>query len=171
MRSLSDGRLIIDIGEWLLDSRLVGKQLDVRVVGTSRMLFHNGRYEKQCGFFKLKEVLTKVENSITVRIGFAQSRVKIPPRYLQPLLMTERPGFVSAELAEPIVKAMGQRVVIIGADVQGNREWIGEYGFILGSEYILPPTMASVQVIKAGAQCFAYFDASSLCRSTVQDHW
>src|ERR1700727_2418216 len=35
-------------GEWLLDSRLLHKKLDVRIRGTTITLCHNARYENEC---------------------------------------------------------------------------------------------------------------------------
>lgn len=154
-------------GEWLLDSRLVGKKLDVRILGTTQTSLHRGRYKNNCGFIILQGVPANVNSSTTVRVGFAESQRSFPIKYLYPQTTTERPPFVADRDVGPITSKIGQRVVIIGPDVQKNGELVGNYGHIVFSGYVLPVGLALVQVCGSGNLNgkWGYFNEESLCRS------
>ena len=155
------------IGEWLLDSRLVGKKLDVRILGTRQTSFHRGRYENNCGFIMLQKVPDNVNHSTLVRIGFEESQRSFPIKYLHPQTTTERPPFVADKDVGPISSRIGQRVVIIGPDVGKNTELVGNYGHIVDSGHVLPVGLALVQVYGSGNVYgkWGYFNEESLCRS------
>jgi hypothetical protein len=102
-----------------------------------------------------------------VKIGFSESQRSFPVGYLNPQTTTERPPFVSKEAAHPITAILGQRVVIIGPDVSGARELIGNYGHVVSSGWVLQAGLALVQVCSSGesyGSC-GYFNETSLCRS------
>jgi hypothetical protein len=150
----------------MLDPRLVGKKLDVRIKGTTQTSFHNGCYENHCGFTILKAAPATVHSSTTVRIGFAEAQKSFPVGYLYPQTTTERPPFVSREAAGSITSNIGQRVVIIGPDVKENKELIGNYGHVVHSGWILQAGLALVQVCSADSYGnWGYFNENSLCRS------
>jgi hypothetical protein len=155
------------LGEWLLNEKLLHKQLDVRIKGTVDTLFYNGKYENKCGFVVLDSVPFNTASSVTVRIGLEQSRRSFKLFYLFPQTTTENPGFVPAEAARPVVSTVGQRVVIIGPDVTGNSEYIGSYGMVIECCYNLPPGDALVLMYYPGPNSTfpAYFNESYLCRS------
>src|ERR1700675_1044873 len=123
---------IICPGEWLLDPRLLNK-------GTLSTLFHNGRYENQCGFIILKKVPSSVTESVTVKVRFSQSQWPFHPRYLLPEMTPENPPFVPAEAAQPIVSVIGKCVVIVGPDLYNNSSAVGSYGQIVQSGYQMLP--------------------------------
>jgi hypothetical protein len=151
----------------MLNPSLVGKKLDVRIMGTTRTMFHNGRYENQCGFVILKTAPTNVNNSVTVKIGFEETQRPFLLRYLHPQTTTERPPFVSVEKSSLITSIIGQQVVVIGPDIQQNNDLIGSYGLITNSGWILPPGQALVQCCSPGSFYgkWGYFNEISLCRS------
>jgi hypothetical protein len=165
MSSYCDSEL--PLGEWLLDPRLVGKKLDIRIMGTTQTSLYNGRYENQCGFTTLKTVPANVHSSTTVRIGFAESQRSFPVGYLYPQVTTERPPFVTKDVACPITSNIGQRVVIIGPDVEKNMELIGNYGLVVHSGWVLQAGFALVQVCSSGNTFgkLGYFNEKSICRS------
>jgi hypothetical protein len=158
----------MELGGWLLNGKLLHKRLDVRIKGTMTTAFYNGRYENQCGYVVLESIPSSTASSVTVRVGFEQSRRSFKLFYLFPELTTENPGFVSREAAHPVVSSMGQRVVIIGPDLTGNTEFIGNHSQIIQSHYELQPTDALVLLWVHGSQA-AYFNEKSLCRS-LQTH-
>jgi hypothetical protein len=150
----------------MLDPRLVGKKLDVRIIGTREKVFYNGHYENQIGSVTLTKVPTNVEDSIMISIGFSQARRKFQLQYLHAEATTERPPFVTVG-AISITRNIGQRVVIIGPDLRNDAGLIGNYGVVINSGWNLPPTQALVQICSSGSmygKC-AYFSEKSLCRS------
>jgi hypothetical protein len=155
------------LGEWLLDLRLVGKKLDVRIMGTTQTSFHKGRYENHCGFINLKEVPANVYSSTTMRIGVSETRQLFCIGYLYPQTTTDRPPFVVGNTVGPITSKIGQRVVIIGPDIQNNPELIGNYGHVIVSGYDLPIGLAFMQVSSPGNfhGKWGYFNEKSVCRS------
>ena len=156
-------------GEWLLNSKLVHKRLDVRIKGTASALFYNGRYENRCGFVVLEAVPSSVNTSVTVKLGWERTRRKFPLRYLSPELTTENPPSISAEVACSVLSSIGQRVVIIGADINGDSCLVGDYGTIIRPEHHLFPLCACVLVSYSRGQGFAsYFPENSICRSLVE---
>jgi hypothetical protein len=108
-----------------------------------------------------------VHSSTIVKIGFAESQRSFPIGYLYPQTTTERPSFVSKEAAGPITAALGQRVVIIGPDINNIQELIGNYGHVVDSGWVLQAGLALVQVCSSGASYgkWGYFNEASLCRS------
>lgn len=157
----------ICLGQWMLDPRLTGKKLDVRIQGTRVTLFHNGHYENKCGFVVLKRVPTDVNDSVVVRIGFEQTQRPFLLRYLVPERTTERPGFVQAAVAKPIIQDFGERVVIIGPYLNGSSDTVGSFGTIYSSYFPLQPGHVLVMV-HSNPPAYLYFDEDSICRSHVE---
>ena len=108
-----------------------------------------------------------MKDSVLVKMGYTQSRVYFPLCHLVPLHTTERPGIVSWSQAQPIISVPGQRVVIIGADLEGKEELVGQYAFIIASYYQLHDGHACIQVSSRGplGGQYGYFDVKSLCQS------
>jgi hypothetical protein len=79
------------LGEWLLDTRLLNKWLDVCIQGTKRTLYHNGHYEDACRFLVLERTPSDVSTSIVVKIGFAEGCLHFPVQHIFPLTTTEWP--------------------------------------------------------------------------------
>jgi hypothetical protein len=129
-------------------------------------LYHRGKYENNIGFIILDEVPSNVEAPVRVRVGFTESRVVFQPHFLAPLMMMENPPFTPPEKAQPVVSSMGQRIVIIGVDLEGSPRWVGNYGIIIKSHYPLQPGHALVYIAagQSSGTC-SYFDETSLCRS------
>ena len=136
--------------------------------------FHNGRYEDSCGWIEPDFSLSKTDESIFVRVGFVQSKLKFRLHHLQPLKTTEHLGYISAAAAQPVVSAVGMRVVITGADTYGDTRWIGQYGLVVRSPQPTPPEIGCVACIPRWppapnqTQTASYFHQDSLCRSTLE---
>lgn len=150
----------------MLDPRLLYKRLDVRIKGTTRCLFHNGTYEDADGFTVLTGIPKNTDTSIFVKVGFEQSRIRFPLRFLFPEMTTQRPFFVPLKLATPVVSTYQQRVVIIGPDCYDKLDLVGNYGRITNTGYSLASDQAYVMVttgLRRGEG--SYFHGQSLCRS------
>ena len=151
----------------MLNERLIGKKLDVRIQGTRATLFHNGQFEGQLGFVVLDKPLRNVDQSVVVKLGYAQNRRPFPPRYLLPEMSTERPGFVTPDHAVPVISVLQERVVIIGADLNGYSDAVGNYGHIAYCPWPLLPKQTLVYIISLGPLQgqHRYYHQRSLCRS------
>ena len=160
-------------GEWLLDSRLLNKKLDVRINGTTDPLWRNGRYESKIGFIVLRMPLKSVDDSIPVMVGYTQGRVYFRAYHLSPETTTEQEGPTpqTAYPAHPMISVLGTRVVIIGADLLGYSDYIGQYALIIHCPYPLEPGQSCVQIINGerDAGYIGYFHQKSLCRSLSLD--
>jgi hypothetical protein len=133
------------------------------------ILVQGGRYEGQIGHVTMQKVPMNVDAVVRVRTGFTESQVWFPARCLWPHRTTARPGFVLPEDAHPVISVLGERVVIIGADVSGNSDWIGEYGRVVQSEFLPPPGSACVQALSGPSLGgLRFFLENSLCRSWQQ---
>lgn len=155
----------------MLDERLIGKKLDVRIQGTQAKLFHNGKFEGQLGFVILDKPLKDVDQSVIVKLGYAQNKRPFPPRYLVPEMTTQRDGFVTQDQAVPVISVLQERVVIIGADLSGNSDAIGNYAQIVYSPWQLLPGQTLVFVTSPGPFIGQqrYYDQRALCRSFVDN--
>jgi hypothetical protein len=154
-------------GEWLLNPQLLNKKLDVRIKGTNTTLWHNGRYEGECGIVILNKKVSSVKDSVIVKVGYNQSKASFQLRYVYPEITTERPRFVSPSSVKPIVDTIGEWVVIIGADMEGKTDLIGNYAVVVYCQWPLELGYACVQVLtpERSEPLFHYFPAKSLCRS------
>jgi hypothetical protein len=133
---------------------------------TVGILVLGGRYEGQIGYMTLSTVPPNVDTRVHIRVGFTEANAFIPPRCLWPHRTTARPGFVPLEDARPVISVLGERVVIIGADVSGNSDWIGEYGRVVQCEFPPPPASACVQALSGPSLGhLKFFHENSLCRS------
>ena len=161
-------RVRVVVGKWLLDSRLLNKRLDIRIRGTKKTLFHNGRYENQCGFTVLTQVPSSVNESVTVKLGYEQTKRKFQLCYLFPEMTTEIPRVVGPEAASPVVSSIGQRVVIIGPFLGGPSDMVGNYALIEDSmDSSMKSDLGLARVCSAGewTGVASYFPDTSLCRS------
>jgi hypothetical protein len=131
---------------------------------------HYGRYENECGFVVLTKVPSSTKEPIPTKLGFTQSRVYFPPCHIFPETTTARPGFVPLPAGQPIISVPGERVVIIGADLEGNSDLVGNYALIIQCPWPLHPTHALIQVCSQGPAWgqSRYFDERSLCRSYIE---
>jgi hypothetical protein len=145
------------LGQWLLHPKLLKKKLDVRITGTARTLWHNGRYENKLGWTTLKEPIKTIDDSVVVRVGYAQSRVNFRARHLEPLIYREE-----------MSSALGTRVVITGEDLTGNAEYIGLYAFVICCPYPLESRHVCLQIVDDREQTgwIGYYHENSLCVST-----
>ena len=129
----------------------------------------NGRYEGQIGFVILHKPIKLRESSVSVKVGYAQSRVWFRACHLELEMTTEVPGpFPEASVpARPLFNVAGARVVIIGRDLDNNGDCIGEYGLIIRCPYSLAGEQACVQILRGENHegHIRYFASSSLCRS------
>jgi len=154
-------------GEWLLDQRLQGKRLDVRIRGTTVQIWHNGAYEDACGILVLTKVPKSVDDSVVVKIGYNRSKIYFPLRYIFPQITTERPMFVSRNDASPVVKTIGERVLIIGNDAEGKSDYIGHHAVVIHCIWPLLGDQGCLQIVTTGPfwGTIRYFSDTSLCRS------
>jgi hypothetical protein len=95
------------LGEWLLDARLLNKQLDVCIQGIKRTLYHNGRYEDACGFLVLERTPLDISTSIVVKIGFVEDHLHFPVRHIFPLTIMEwpQPSQIRPNDVKPIISS------------------------------------------------------------------
>ena len=156
------------VGKWLLDSRLLNKRLDVRIRGTTKTLFHNGRYENQCGFTVLTQVPSSANESVTVKLGYEQTKRKFQLCYLFPETTTEIPKVVGPDAARPVLSSVGERVVIIGPFLGGPSDMIGNYALIEDAmDSSMESNLGLARVCSSGkwSGIACYFPGTSLCRS------
>jgi len=158
------------LGQWLLDSRLLNKRLDVRIHGTTKNLYRNGAYENACGFLVLTSVPRRADASLVVKIGMNQSKLHFKANNITPQLTTECAPIVAPEAARSIASTIGQRVVIVGRDSEGKMDTLGCYGQITDCPWPLAPGYACVAVNVPGSQWLVmrYFFETSLCRSIAE---
>ena len=137
--------------------------------GTITPLWQKGRYENEIGSVELKKPLNTVNDSIAVKIGYNQGRVFFRACHLLPERTTQQPG-PFPELATPALRltsSPGMRVVIIGADLVGSSDCIGQYAYIIHCPYRLEEKQACVQVALGQSHVghIGYYNEDSLCRS------
>jgi hypothetical protein len=157
--------LLYTLGEWLLDTKLLNKRLDVRIQGTRVDPWQGGRYEGSCGFLVLEESPRHVTVAVVVKVGPNESRIRFPLRYIFPLMTTERPPTVLSNAAQPVISTLGERVVVIGSDYEGASDFIGCYGLI----YTVGVSGFCYVNVGIPGQYYGqlrYFSENSLCRST-----
>jgi hypothetical protein len=72
--------------------------------------------------------------------------------------------------AWPVVSTFGERVIIIGYNVEGAMDMVGYYGEITQCPYNLVASTASVAVTVPGLAWYVmcYFVEKLLCRSTSE---
>jgi hypothetical protein len=156
-------------GAWLLDERLLHKRLDIRIKGTLMSLYRNGRYENRCGFLVLTEKPPTTDTSVQVKVGYEESRLSFPLRYLFPETTTERPTITPLNKIAPITSTIGERVVVIGPDLAGDTTAIGLFATTVHCNYHILDCQACVLITTPGQlfSTYRYFHSSSLCRSTA----
>ena len=160
--------IIPAIGEWLLDPRLVGKKLDVRVNGTITPLWQKGGYENKIGIVELKKLLKTVGDSIAVKIGYTQGWVFVCACHLLPEHTTQQPRpFQEPAMSERLINSPGMRVVIIDVDLVGSLDCIGQYAYIVRCPYRLEERQACVQIAIGQSHMghIGYYTEGSLCCS------
>jgi hypothetical protein len=83
--------LLYASGEWLLDTRLLNKRLDVRIQGTRVDPWQGGCYEGSCSFLVLEESPGHVTMAVVIKVGPNESHIRFPLQYIFPLMTTEQP--------------------------------------------------------------------------------
>ena len=161
-------------GTWLLDPRLTFKKIDVRIQGTLQPLWQNGRYENQLGFTVLTEALLTVESPVLVKVGYEEKRISFQAQHLTPETTTEEPlpSFIQLnKQPHSIVSAVGTRVLIIGPDLTGSLDYIGQYAVITQCQWPLECGQACTYITTTGPFWGAcvYFHIDSLCRSHTKN--
>ena|ERR1700738_844077 len=159
-----------NLGSWLLDHRLVGKRLDVRISRTGD--FHKGKYEGKMGFVVLKSTPTTISDSVEVRVGHDESRRHFRLHHLTPERTMEipYPEYMKKDpgMSPPVISTPGTRVIVIGADSHGNTDFVGNFGTTLASPY---PQFACVLLSQTWPPTYSnmpgFFPPDSLCRSLV----
>lgn len=134
------------------------------------MLWRGGKYDGKRGVTVLEAVPTSVSETIKVLVGHEMLKLSFPCRTLFPETSTERPGYVSADKASPIVWVPGTRVAIIGAGFNGITGLIGNYAVTIPSSVQLHSRHTAVQILSEGpfeSQMFV-IDEDSLCRSHAE---
>lgn len=146
------------------------KKIDVRIRGTLSPLWQNGRYEDQLGFTVLTQSLQTVESPIMVKVGYEEKRISFQARHLVPETTTEEslPSFVQSNKRPTSVRSsVGTRVVIIGPDLNGRSDYIGQYAVVTQCQWPLEPDQACTYIASTGpywGMCI-YFHVESICRS------
>jgi hypothetical protein len=102
-------------------------------------------------------------------VGYVQSRVYFRAYHLFPEITTEQlvPRPDPTQVARPLTSVVGELVVIIGADLEGKSDCIGESGFIVRCPYPLELGQACIQIARGdvhGGQ-IGYYTEHSICRS------
>jgi hypothetical protein len=69
-----------------------------------------------------------VDDKINVKLGYNETHLSFPLKYLYPMTTNERPRFISEADAQPVVECKGYRVVVIGSDLTSNQDLVGNYG-------------------------------------------
>ncbi len=154
-------------GHWLLNERLLHKKLDVRIQGTDKTQFYNGSYEGQGGFIIMKKLPAREDDSVKVALRYNRTQRAFQVRYLVPETTTELERFVSAQSAQLVVSSPGQRVVILGPDVEGQSD--GCYAHVINSGYPLVEGLAAVVIdgpSPLAGRCRYYYQ-NFICRSVV----
>jgi hypothetical protein len=155
------------LGEWLLDTRLLNKRLDVCIQGIKRTLYCNGYYEDACRFLVLEQTPSDVSTSIIVKIGFAEGRLHFPVQHIFPLTTMEQPqpSQIGLNDVKPIISSPHMWVVIIGLDLDGKADFIGCYDLIAECDLELGRVQAYIYVVVPGSidGQYRYFHKSSLC--------
>ncbi|RDB29240.1 Transcription elongation factor SPT5 [Hypsizygus marmoreus] len=161
-------------GVWLRQFRLINRKLDVRIQGTTGIdSWQDGKYEGQEGFLVLVSMPYNIEDSIFVKIGYTESRIRFKARHIFPQTTTAvRSTLASASSSATsvsIISVPGIRVVIIGPDLTNSLDLIGNYALVVPCPYPLQPDQASVQIASPGTHwgTYAYFHVTSLCHSDV----
>jgi hypothetical protein len=161
-------------GAWLLDPHLLYRKVDVRIQGTRSPVWRNGRYEGQLGFTVLTEQLHTVESPITVKVGYEEKRITFQAQHLLPEKTTTEPlpEYVRPQTRpRAIVSAVGTQVVIIGPDLNGLLDYIGDYAVVAECKWPLEHDQACMYIASTGPRWGAcvYFNVNSLCRSLTDN--
>jgi hypothetical protein len=143
----------------------------VRVQGTTSTdpPWQSGKFEGQLGFVVLTGKAQSVQASTIVKTGFAENRALLQIRHLVPEHSMEVPTYRTANAvpSASIFSTSGCRVVIIGPDIEGCLDYIGNYALVASVTYTLPPSHSAVQIASPGPYWgkYVYLDISSVCRS------
>jgi hypothetical protein len=122
--------LLYTLGEWLLDTRLLNKRLDVCIQGTRVDLWQGGHYKGSYGFLVLEESLGHVTMAVVIKVRPNKSCICFPLQYIFPLMTTKWPPNILSNAAQPVISTFGEQVVVIGSDYEGVSDFIGYYGLI-----------------------------------------
>ena len=163
--------LIIGLGEWLLDSHLVKKRLDVRIQGTTDPVWHKGHHENQVGFIYLTKPLKTTNDLVSVKVGYNQSRIYFCAYHLSLEITTEWPMPIATptQPLTQVISTVGEQVVIIGPDMAGNLDCVGELGIVIHCPYPLELGQGCIQITRDQPHMgqISYYAESSVCRSSL----
>ncbi|KAJ6576277.1 hypothetical protein B0H10DRAFT_1963588 [Mycena sp. CBHHK59/15] len=146
-------------GDWLRQPCLIGTWLDVIILNAENV--HQGRYQNKVGVIRgvPPKILPGEKGVICVLIGnVAATNMHLKVQNIFPLTTTEFDGSISKADAKPIISVLGTQVIIIGADMTGDKVWIGNRGFV-----------APYGTINIRGHSI-HFPESSICRSDPFPH-
>jgi hypothetical protein len=97
-------------------------------------------------------------------MGYAASRIYLPLCYIFPETSTEMPMLIGPKVAQPIVLTLGQNVVVISVDFEGEMTLVRECRVIIACQYPLEATQACVLLpSKQALNNYRYFEEKSHC--------
>ena len=152
--------------------RLMYKKIDVRIQGTRTPMWRNGQYEDQLGFTVLTEKLHTVESPVVVKVGYKQKQISFQAQHLLLEKTTQEslPSSIRPQtLPHSIASAVGTQVIIIGPDLNGLLDYVGEYTVVAECRWLLEHDQACTYIASMGPRWGAciYFYLHSLCHSTT----
>jgi hypothetical protein len=161
-------------GTWLLDVRLMFKKIDVRIQGTRSPMWQNGRYEDQLGFTVFTHQLQTVESPIMVKVGYEEKRISFQAQHLVPETTNKQslpPSIRSHNCPLSIASVVGTRVIVIGPDLNGLFDYVGQYAIVTECKWPLGHDQACTYIASTGPQwgVCVYFHVNSLCRSLTDN--
>jgi hypothetical protein len=155
------------IGEWLLEPKLLRKQLDVRIRGSKD--YYKGMYEGQIGCIEIYFHPRDVNSSIEILVGLYKTKRKIKLHYLEPATALELPHKLNEMKEYPLDQCIGSRVVVIGPDCAGDSKYVGCYGIVAAVPTQVQSGYACIMIAeKKFAGHNAFFHITSLCSSRQQ---
>ncbi|KAJ7270893.1 hypothetical protein C8J57DRAFT_1602967 [Mycena rebaudengoi] len=160
-----------DQGLWLLDKRLKNKRLDIEIAGIqdsphfSRLGKKAAKQDGAFGILVITANLKDADGLIEVKLDAVKfDPFRLPIRCIRPMRTTYRPPFVKDQV--PLCKT-DIRVVIIGADINGDDSSIGQYARTVQDDvHAFGPTVVKVVFPWLEGQVNSgYYDMEALCRS------
>ncbi|KAF7297773.1 hypothetical protein MKEN_01401000 [Mycena kentingensis (nom. inval.)] len=165
-----------DEGRWLCIPKLAGKRVDVIVLPIRHGRITNVQAEAvgRSGFIEIEAgrplLDTALKAPLNVYVDGLQKRIRLSPKWLAPMRSAlQLPVDVNQEDISIAQSGKG-RVVIVGPDVRGSVQWLGEYANIVSIGQG-PMEVVLVQFPREWWEPIsqAYFPLQSLCRSTNLD--
>jgi hypothetical protein len=137
-------------------------------------MWRNGRYEDQLGFTVLTEKLHTVESPVLVKIGYEQKQISFQAQHLRPEKTTQEPLPSSIQppaIPRSISSVVGMRVIVIGPDLNGLLDYVGDYAIIAECRWPLEHDQPCTYIASTGPWWGAcvYFNLHSLCCSMTDN--